>query len=86
MGKPLITRAEAQAFRKRWQSVNAFTDDEVRKTTAARKLQHLSSLYNLAVALGWLDELGRGEDQVWSRWQELRMNYARSPSTSQSNN
>ncbi len=86
MHKPIMTKAEAKAFRERWQAVNEFTDEEIRNTPAARKLQQLSSLYNFAVSMNWLDKLGLDEEQVWIRWQELRRRYAGSTSTFRSNN
>lgn len=86
MERPRITREEAETFRQRWRSVNAFNDDEMRNTPTEQKLVHLSSLYNLAVALGWLDKLGRDEEQVWMRWQELRRRYDGFVITSQPHN
>ena len=81
-----MTKEEAQAFRERWLFVNEFTDEEVRHASAARKLQQLSSLYSLALAMGWLDRLGRDEEQVWIRWQSLRRLYDHSISISKSDN
>lgn len=75
MQKPLMTKAEAQAFKERWRMVNEFVDEEIRKTPPAVKLQQLSSLYNTAVFFGWIDKLRKGEEEVWIRWQKLREKY-----------
>jgi hypothetical protein len=74
----MMTKEEAKAFKERWRAVNERIDEEIRNTPTTRKLQQLSSLYNFALTMGWLDRLGLDEEQVWIRWQELRMRYAAS--------
>ncbi len=67
-----ITKAEARAFRERWQRVNAREQEELRSTGLDVKWQQFNTLLGWARQLGWADDLGEGEAQVRQRWARLR--------------
>jgi hypothetical protein len=71
MARPL-TKAQAQAFRDRWQRVNAREEEELRSTCLSVKWQQLNTLLHWARRLGWAPALAEGEDEVRQRWARLR--------------
>lgn len=73
MGK--LTKEQAIAFRKRWQTVNEAEIEELRNTTVAEKLRQTAALMASAQALGWSDSSNADEARVWERWQKLRKKY-----------
>jgi hypothetical protein len=72
---PRITKAEARAFRARWQRVNAREEEELRSTPPEVKLQQFNTLLGWAHQLGWAEALGEGEAEVRQRWARLRREY-----------
>lgn len=72
MRKPL-SRKEAQAFRTRWEIVNAAEQTELRATPLSEKLQQLAALMASVPALGWSEALGQEETEVRARWNRLRV-------------
>lgn len=73
MGK--LTKEQALAFRKRWQTVNAAEIKELRNTHLAEKLQQTAALMASVRAMGWSDPIDSHEAVVWQRWQQLREKY-----------
>jgi hypothetical protein len=71
MTRPL-TKAEARAFRRRWQRVNDRAEEELRSTSLEVKLQQFNTLLAWAHDLGWAATLGEGEAEVRQRWARLR--------------
>jgi hypothetical protein len=71
MTRPL-TKAEARAFRDRWQRVNAREEAELRCTNPEVKWQQFNTLLRWAHQLGWAAALGEGETDVRQRWARLR--------------
>ena len=71
MAHPL-TKAEARAFRERWQRVNAREEEELRSTPLEVKWQQFNTLRRWAHEFGWTEALGEGEAEVRQRWARLR--------------
>jgi hypothetical protein len=71
MTRPL-TKAEARAFRERWQRVNAREAQELRNTSLEVRWQQFNTLLRRAQQLGWGPALAEGEDEVRQRWARLR--------------
>jgi len=71
MKKPL-SRKDAQAFRTRWEMVNAVERTELLKTPLERKLQQLAALMTSVQLLGWTDTLAAEVTEVRARWNRLR--------------
>jgi hypothetical protein len=70
-----ITKTEAQAFKRRWATVNAAEREELQATTVAQKLRQLAVLMASAEELGWMEALAAEEAQVRDRWSQLRRAY-----------
>ncbi len=66
-----ITRAEARAFRKRWEAVSAVERRELQKTPIARKLQQLTALFAWGKYFGWTESRSDGTAEVRNRWKRL---------------
>ena len=64
----MLTKEELIRFQERWRLVNARTIQEVRDTTPEEKLRQTAVLFEAAHALGWVDELAEGEEDVRARW------------------
>ncbi len=73
--KNKLTKAQAMAFRKRWDMVNAFQMSEVRALSANEKLGQLATLMALAKELGWIGALEKEAGEVRARWNKLRKAY-----------
>jgi hypothetical protein len=71
MTRPL-TKAQARAFRLRWQRVNAREEEELRSACPEVKWQQFNTLLGWAHQLGWAALLGEGADEVRQRWARLR--------------
>jgi hypothetical protein len=67
-----LTKAEARAFQKRWQRVNAREEEELRSTPLEVKWQQFNMLLGWAHQLGWATALSEGEGEVRQRWARLR--------------
>ena len=70
--KRVMTRAEARAFRTRWEMVNAAERAELQATPLDRKLHQLAALMASVEPLGWTEALAAEEEQVRARWNRLR--------------
>ena len=70
--KSQITKAEARAFKARWEAVNAADREELRATPMKTKLRQLAALMGSAEKLGWTDALAAEEAEVRDRWNRLR--------------
>lgn len=69
---PRLTKAQARAFRKRWQQVNTREEEELRQTSLEVKWQQFNTLLDWAHQLGWAAALNQGEAEVRQRWARLR--------------
>jgi transcriptional regulator with XRE-family HTH domain len=70
-----LIRAEAQAFKRRWEMVNAAEREELRSTKMALKFRQVAALLTSAGKLGWTGGLAAEEDLVRERWVRLRRKY-----------
>jgi len=70
-----ISRGEAQAFKQRWEAVNAAERGEVTTTPLADKLHQVAALLTSAQTLGWTEALAAEENLVRERWARLRREY-----------
>jgi hypothetical protein len=70
-----IAKADAVAFRKRWEMVNAIQEEELRGLSADEKLAQLSMLMTLAKELDWTESLEIEASEVRNRWNKLRKAY-----------
>jgi len=70
-----LTRGEAQAFKRRWEAVNAAEREELAATPVAHKFHQLAALMTSAEKLGWTEALAAEESQVRDRWTRLRRAY-----------
>ncbi len=70
-----ISRGEAQAFKRRWEAVNAAERGELATTPLADKLHQVAALLASAQKLGWTEALAAEENLVRERWARLRRNY-----------
>lgn len=73
--KGRITRAEAKAFKTRWKAANSAEKEELRTTSAAKKLRQLAALTSSTASLGWTEALASEEAEVRNRWNRLRRAY-----------
>ena len=72
MAKQRLSKKEAQAFRRRWNEVNAAEREELRQTPIAHKLRQLAALASTAESFGGAKDSDKGEAEVWRRWKRLR--------------
>jgi transcriptional regulator with XRE-family HTH domain len=70
-----LTRGEAQAFKRRWEAVNAAEREELASTPVADKFRQVAALVASREKLGWTEALAAEEDQVRLRWARLRKEY-----------
>ncbi|MBI5194450.1 MAG: hypothetical protein HZA08_13575 [Nitrospirae bacterium] len=70
-----ITKKEAIKFKNRWEVINAFEHDELRRTSMDIKMQQLAALMASVNELGWEKALSEGEDKLRERWNRLRRAY-----------
>ena len=68
-----LTKGEAQAFKRRWQVVNAAEKDELASMPVADKFRQVAALLASAVTLGWTG--AEGVELVRERWARLRKEY-----------
>jgi hypothetical protein len=67
-----LTKAQARAFRRRWQCVNAREEEELSSTSLEVKWQQFNTLLRWAHLFGWAATLDEGTDEVRQRWARLR--------------
>jgi predicted house-cleaning noncanonical NTP pyrophosphatase (MazG superfamily) len=70
-----ITKSEALAFRKRWETVNAVEKEELRKTPENKKIGQLAMLMHFAQEIGWARGSEKEMKEVRNRWNKLRKVY-----------
>lgn len=70
-----MTKAEAKAWKARWEAVNQFEREELRRTPPEVKLRQLAALMLTARALGWEEKLSEGTEEVRERWRRLQKAY-----------
>ncbi len=70
-----IRKSDAVAFRRRWEMVNAFEEEELRALSVDEKLAQLAMLMRLARELDWTETLEREASKVRNRWNKLRKAY-----------
>ncbi len=67
-----LTPKEAQAFKKRWEAVNAAERAEMGSTPMAHKFRQVAALIASAGKLGWTETPEAEDDPVLQRWTRLR--------------
>jgi transcriptional regulator with XRE-family HTH domain len=70
-----ISKAEARAFKKRWESVNAAEREELASTSLVLKFRQFAALLASAGQFHWTKEMAAEENQVRERWARLRKVY-----------
>jgi hypothetical protein len=70
-----MTKAEAKAWKARWQLVSEYEKEELRRAPPELRLKQFSTLMGWARQLGWCDALREGEAEVRERWANLRRAY-----------
>jgi len=70
-----IPKAEAKAFKKRWERVNAAQRHELRQTSLSKKILQLASLMASVKAMRWDKSLSKEVTAVRNRWKRLRKAY-----------
>jgi len=70
-----ISRGEAQAFKRRWEAVNAAERGELATTPLADKFRQVAALLASAQKLGWTEDFAVEENLVRERWARLRREY-----------
>ena len=70
-----LTKAEALAFRRRWQRAGAREEEELRSTSLEVKWRQFNTLLGWAHQFGWAAALGEGEAEVRKRWARLRKEF-----------
>jgi len=70
--KTYLTKAQARAFRLRWEAVKEAEDEELASTSMTEKFRQLIGLLASARRFRWTEELAVEEDNVRQRWIKLR--------------
>lgn len=70
-----LTKGEAQAFKRRWEAVNAAEREELGSTPVADKFRQVAALLASAGKLGWTATREAEEGPVRQRWARLRKEY-----------
>lgn len=70
-----MTKAEAKAWKARFEALNEFEREELRKTTFDTKLRQLVTLMQWGRAFGWQKCPAEGENEVRDRWIRLKKHY-----------
>lgn len=70
-----MTKAEARAWKARWEAVNAAEREELRRTPMAHKFRQLAALMASVRDFGWTEALATEEGEVRERWNQLRRIY-----------
>jgi hypothetical protein len=73
--KTRLTKEEAEAFKMRWEAVNAAEIEELRRTPMSQKLRQLAALMVSVKEFGWYKALSEGELELRERWNRLRNAY-----------
>jgi len=70
-----LSKAEAQAYLKRWRRVNALQTAALRCMTPAQKLDEVARLMQWAHEFGWTEKLSAEDAAVRNTWARLRKAY-----------
>lgn len=70
-----ISKGEAQAFKRRWETVNAAERRELASTPLADKFHQVATLLTSAREFGWTETSAAEENMVRERWARLRREY-----------
>ena len=70
-----MTKAEAKAWKARWEAVNEFEREELRRTTFDTKLRQLVALMQWGRTFGWHKCSAEGENEVRERWIRLKKSH-----------
>ena len=70
-----MTKADALAWKARYELVNALELEELRTTPPEIKLQQLASLFAMALGMGWDKQLEAEKAMVRDRWIRWRRMY-----------
>lgn len=73
--KRQLTKSAIKAFKKRWEEVNAFEREELRRTPTEQKLKQLAALMASIKVFGRINTLSKGESEIRERWNRLRKAY-----------
>ena len=68
-----MTKAELEAWRKRWELVEEVQRHELQTMPLAEKLRQFERLREWARQLGWEKSLREGDDELLHRWNRLRV-------------
>ena len=72
---------EMKEYKRRWEIVNAFIDEERRNAPIEQRWKQLKAIYALGVALGFPRE-DPTEMEVFERWAKLKEKLTEQPSKS----
>jgi len=67
-----MTPEQARAYKRRYELVEAFEREELRRTPVETKFRQLCALAASVDAMGWREALEAGDDEVRRRWQRIR--------------
>ena len=70
--KPTISKAEAQAWMRRWRLVNEAEIDELRATPIETKFRQLAAMMAMAEGLDWQASTEVEIEAVRERWLRLK--------------
>ncbi len=72
MVKPALSKAEAQAWMRRWRAINEFERQELRQMTVQTKARQLAAMMRTALALGWKTSTDEELARVRTLWVRLK--------------
>lgn len=76
MDRKLVTRAELEAYRARWQAVNQLEIEEMRRTPISLRLKQANVLFRLAQSMRLHHAMDDPEiERVRARWVKLKAGY-----------
>jgi hypothetical protein len=74
--KKKMTKAEAKAYRTRWQRVNQFHVQEIRQMTVKQRWEQLNIVFGFALEMGWVKPSSEKEmAPIRARWARLKAGY-----------
>jgi len=70
-----MTKEEALAWKERWEAVNRYEIEELRRTPPKVRYLQFLSLMQMAFEFEWTESMEQGVEDVRNRWQRLREHY-----------
>ena len=67
-----LTKREAQAYKRKWETINAAEKEELASTPVAHKFRQVAALLASAGKLEWTEAQNEEEDRIRKRWARLR--------------